>query len=91
MVVFAVHRHELATGVHVPHPGHPARLPPHPTPLGCPRAPAVSAPVNPILEGESADSAESWPSDNTTLLRAGMAGGVLGKRKSTPEVCDDRL
>ena len=43
MVVFAIHQHESAT-VHsclsiltTPH------LPPHPIPLGCPRAPALSA------------------------------------------------
>ena len=42
MVVFAIHRHESATGIHVfPHPEHPAHLPLHPILLGCPRAPAL--------------------------------------------------
>ena len=40
VVVFAIHQHESATGVHVSHhPEHPFHLPPHPIPLGCPRAP----------------------------------------------------
>ena len=43
-MVFAVHGHESATGAHVsPHLELPSRLPPHPIPLGCPRAPALSA------------------------------------------------
>ena len=44
VVVFAIQRHESATGAHVsPHPEPPSHLPPHPIPLGCPRAPALSA------------------------------------------------
>ena len=44
VLVFAIHRHESATGIHVfPHPEHPAHLPLHPILLGCPRAPALSA------------------------------------------------
>ena len=36
-MVFAIHQHELATGIHVsPHPESPSCLPPHPIPLGCP-------------------------------------------------------
>ena len=43
MVVFYIHRHESAMGVHVsPHPEPPSH-PPHPSPLGCPRALALSA------------------------------------------------
>ena len=41
---FAIHRHESAMGAYVsPHPECPSLLPPHPIPLGCPRAPALSA------------------------------------------------
>ena len=44
MVIFAIHRHELAMGVHVSHrPESPSSLPPHPISLGCPRALALSA------------------------------------------------
>ena len=44
MVGFAVHRYESAMGAHEsPHPEAPSYLPPHPIPLGCPRAPALSA------------------------------------------------
>ena len=43
-MVFAIHRHESAMGVHVSHhPESPFRLPPYPIPLGCPRAPALGA------------------------------------------------
>ena len=43
MVVFAIHRHESAMSAHVsPHPEPPSRLSPHITPLGCPRALALS-------------------------------------------------
>ena len=43
-MAFAIHQHESATGVHVsPHPEPPTHFPPHPIPLGCPRAPALSA------------------------------------------------
>ena len=39
-----MHRHESAMGIHVSHhPETPSHLPPHPIPLGCPRAPALSA------------------------------------------------
>ena len=38
-MVFAIHCHESATGAHVStHPECPIHLPPHPIPLGCPRA-----------------------------------------------------
>ena len=41
---FAIHRPESAMGVHVsPHPEPLSHLPRHPIPLGCPRAPALSA------------------------------------------------
>ena len=44
MVVFAIHRHESATGVHVfPHPEPSSHLPPHPIPLGHPSALVLSA------------------------------------------------
>ena len=44
VVIFAIHRHELAMGVHVSHrPESPSPLPPHLISLGCPRAPALSA------------------------------------------------
>ena len=44
MVVFAIRQHESAMGAHVsPYPETPSHLPPHPIPLGCPRAPALSA------------------------------------------------
>ena len=37
---FAIHQHELATGIHVSPASH---LPPDPVPLGCPRALAWGA------------------------------------------------
>ena len=44
VVVFAVHQHESAMGVHVSHHPEPrSHLPPHPIPLSCPRAPALGA------------------------------------------------
>ena len=44
MVVFAIHRHESAMGAHaLPDPEPPSHLPPHPIPLGCPRALALGA------------------------------------------------
>ena len=43
-MVFAIHRHESTMGAHVSHhPEPPSHLPPHPVPLGCLRAPALSA------------------------------------------------
>ena len=43
-VVFAIHRHASATGAHVsPSPEPSSHLPPHPIPLGYPRAPALGA------------------------------------------------
>ena len=42
VVVFAIHWHESTMGVHVSHPETPSSLPPHPIPLGCPSAPAMS-------------------------------------------------
>ena len=41
-MVFAAHQHESAMAAHIS-PEHPTSLPPHPIPLGCPRAPALSA------------------------------------------------
>ena len=36
---FATHQHESATGTHASlHPGSPSHIPPHPIPLGGPRA-----------------------------------------------------
>ena len=44
MVVFAIHQHESALGVHVSHHPEPHfHLPPYPTPLGYPRVPALDA------------------------------------------------
>ena len=44
MVVFAIHQHESALGVHVSHHPEPSsHLPPHPIPLSCPREPALGA------------------------------------------------
>ena len=44
MKVFAIHRHESATGIHVsPDPEPRSNLPPHPVPPGCPRALALGA------------------------------------------------
>ena len=43
VVVFAIHWHESAMGVHVSPCWTPSHLPPHPIPLGCPSAPALSA------------------------------------------------
>ena len=43
-MVFAIHQHELFTGIHVcSHPETPSHLLPHPIPLGCPREPALGA------------------------------------------------
>ena len=43
-MVLAIHQQELATGIHVStHPEPCSHLPPHLTPLGCPRAPALRA------------------------------------------------
>ena len=40
-MLFAIHEHELATGIHVPpHSVAPSHIPPHPILLCCPRAPA---------------------------------------------------
>ena len=44
VMVFAVHQHESATGIHVSlHPEPHSHLPSHPIPLGCSRAPALGA------------------------------------------------
>ena len=44
MVVFAIYWQESATGIHVsPHPEPSSQLPPHPIPLSCPIAQALSA------------------------------------------------
>ena len=44
VVGFAIHRHESAMGAHVsPYPEIPFHLPPHPIPLDCPGALALSA------------------------------------------------
>ena len=43
-MVFAIHQHESAMGIHVSqHPESPSHLLPHPIPLGCPRALALGA------------------------------------------------
>ena len=43
VVVFDIHQHESATGAHVSRqPESPSHLPPHPSPLGCPRTWALS-------------------------------------------------
>ena len=41
-MVFALHRHESATGVYASSPKPLSHLPPHPIPLVCSRAPASS-------------------------------------------------
>ena len=39
VVIFAIYQHELGMGVQAsPYPELPSDLPPHPIPLGCPRA-----------------------------------------------------
>ena len=44
VVVFVIHRHESAMGIHVsPRPEPHSHFPLYPIPLGCPRAPALSA------------------------------------------------
>ena len=44
VVVFAIHQHESAMGVHMSHhPERPSHLPPHPIRLGFPRVPALGA------------------------------------------------
>ena len=44
VMFFAIHQYESATGVHMfPHPETPSHLPPYLIPLGCSRAPALSA------------------------------------------------
>ena len=44
VVIFAIYQHELGMGVQAsPYPELPSDLPPHPIPLGCPRAPTLSA------------------------------------------------
>ena len=47
VVGIAIHQHESASGVNrtrlSPHPEPPTHVPPHPIPLGCPKAPALSA------------------------------------------------
>ena len=44
-MVFAIYQHESATVMYVspPFPNWGSHLPPHPLPLGCPRAPALGA------------------------------------------------
>ena len=43
-MAFAIYQHESAAGIRVSSPPEPpSRLPPHPVPLGCPRAPALGA------------------------------------------------
>ena len=43
-MVFAIHQLELTIEMHVsPYPEHPSHLPPHPIPLGWPRALALGA------------------------------------------------
>ena len=43
-MVLAIHQHDSAMGTQVPpHPEPPSHHPPHPIPLGCLRAPALSA------------------------------------------------
>ena len=51
-MVFAIHQHESAMGVYVcPHPeSPPPQLSPHSIPLGCPRAPTVSALLHASIE-----------------------------------------
>ena len=44
LLVIAIHQHESPVGAHVsPRPETSSHLPLHPIPLGCPRAPALSA------------------------------------------------
>ena len=47
VMAFAIHQHESVTGAQVsPYPEIPSHSPPHSIPLGCPRAPALSALLN---------------------------------------------
>ena len=49
-MAFAVHRYESAMGAYVsPDPEPRSHLPPHPSPLGCPRAPALDALAGSLL------------------------------------------
>ena len=48
---FAILQHESATGIHVsPHPEPPIHFPPHPIPLGHPRALALGALLHALLK-----------------------------------------
>ena len=49
-MAFVTHRHESAMVVHVsPHPESPSHVAPQPIPLGCLRAPALSALLNEMI------------------------------------------
>jgi len=70
-----MHRHESATGAHVSlHPEVPSYLPPHPIPLGCPRARALSA----LLHASNLHWSRCFPMFQTKTEMLNKTGKSLG-------------